>query len=91
MKITIRYITYRIKQKNTKHTTVYTMIKNKQKNIKEYDKRKRNKSSKLHVMYISSNNVRHPVTKTFTTLQYISPNYTSLHFTILFVTSLPPI
>jgi len=27
---------------------------------------------------MSSNNVRHPVTKTFTTLHYTSPNYTSL-------------
>jgi hypothetical protein len=48
---------------------------NNQKNMKEYDKRKSHKSSKRHVLYISSNNVRHPVTKTFTTLHYISPNY----------------
>jgi hypothetical protein len=32
--------------------------------MKEYDKRKSHKSSKLHVIYVSSNNVRHPVTKT---------------------------
>jgi hypothetical protein len=31
--------------------------------MKEYDKRKNNKISKLHVIYISSNNVRHLVTK----------------------------
>ena len=39
------------------------MIKN-QKNMKEYDKRKSHTSSKLRVIYISSNNVRHPLTKT---------------------------
>ena len=62
-----------------------------QKNMKEYDKRKSHKSKKLPVIYIFSNNVRHPVTKSFTTLHYTSPNYTSLHFTTLFDTSLPPI
>ena len=41
------------------------------------------------MMDISSINVRHPVTKTFTTLHYISPNYTSFHFTTLVDTSLP--
>jgi len=41
------------------------MIKKKdQKNMKEYDKRKSHISSKLHVIYIPYNNVRHPVTKT---------------------------
>ena len=30
-------------------------------------------------IYISSNNVRHPVTKTFTTLHYTSPNYGEGH------------
>jgi len=43
------------------------------------------------MIYISSNNVRHPVTKTFTPLHYTSPNYTSLHVTTLVDTSLPPI
>jgi len=33
------------------------------------------------MIYVSSNNVRHPVTKTFTTIHYTSPNYTELHFT----------
>ena len=66
------------------------MIKNNQKNMKEYDKRKNHKS-KLRVIYMSSNNVRHHVIKTFTTLHYTSPNYTSIHFTTLFDTSLPPI
>jgi hypothetical protein len=33
------------------------------------------------LQYISSNNVRRPVTKTFTTLHYTSPNYTSLCYT----------
>ena len=56
--------------------------------MKEYDKRKSHISSKFHMIYISSNIVRHPVTKTFTTLYYTSPNYTSLHFTTLVDTSL---
>ena len=42
------------------------MIKKNRKYMKEYDKRKSHISSKLHVIYISSNNVRHPVTKTYT-------------------------
>ena len=62
------------------------MIKQNQKNMKEYDKRKSHKSSKLRVIYISSNNNRHTVTKTITPLYYTSPNYTSLHFTTLFDT-----
>jgi len=57
--------------------------------MKECDKRKSHISSKLHMIYISSNNVRHPVTKTFTTLHYASPNYTSLHFPTLVDTPLP--
>jgi len=44
--------------------------------MKECDKRKSHISSKLLMIYISSNNVRHHVTKTFTTLHYTSPNYT---------------
>ena len=53
----------------------------------ECDKRKSHISSKLHVIYIciSSNNVRNPVTKTFTTLHLTilhstSLNLSSLHF-----------
>jgi len=46
--------------------------------MKECDKLKSHINGKLHVIYISSNNVRQPVTKTFTTLHYTSPNYTSL-------------
>ena len=37
---------------------------------KERDRRESHISSKLHMIYIYSNNVRHPVTKTFTTLHY---------------------
>ena len=60
------------------------MIKNKnQKNMKEYDKRKSHESSKLPVIYISSNNVRYPVTKAFTTLHPTKLNSTSLHFSTL--------
>ena len=66
------------------------MIKKRnQKNMKECDKRNSHKSSKLHMIYISSNNIRHPFTKTFTTLYYSSPDYASLHFTTLIDTSLP--
>ena len=65
------------------------MIKKwKQKNMNECDKRKSNISNKFHI-YIYSNNVKHPVTKTFTTFHYTSPNCTSLHFTTLVDTSLP--
>jgi len=63
------------------------MIKKKQKNMKECDKRKIYKCSKLHVIYISSNNVRHPVTKNFTALYYTSPIYTPLHYTFRHFTS----
>ena len=55
--------------------------------MKECNKRKSHISSKLHMIYISSNNVRHPVTKTFTPLNYISPNYTPLHCTCRHFTS----
>ena len=41
-----------------------------QKNMKECDKRKSHISSKIIVIYISSNNVRHPVTKNLTTLAF---------------------
>jgi hypothetical protein len=54
-----------------------------QKNMKDCDKRKSHISSKLHMTCLSSNNFRQPVTKTFTTLHYSSPNYTSLHLSIL--------
>ena len=57
--------------------------------MKECDKQNSHKSNKPHMIYISSNNVRRPVTKTFTPLHYTSPNYTSLHFTTLVDTSLP--
>ena len=56
------------------------MIKKNQKNIKEYDKRKIHTRSKLHVIYISSNNVRLTVTKTFATLRSTSLHFSTLHF-----------
>jgi len=37
------------------------MIKKNQKDMQECDKRKGQTSSKLHMIYISSNNFRHPV------------------------------
>ena len=54
------------------------------KNMTECDKRKSPISSKLHMIYISSDNVGHPVTKIFTIL-----HPTTLHFTTLVYTSLP--
>jgi len=51
--------------------------------MKECDKRKNHISSKLNMIYKFSNNVRHPVTKTFTTL-----HPATLHFTTLVDTSL---
>jgi len=56
--------------------------------MKECDKRKSLISSKLHMIFISYNKVRHLVNKIFTTLHYTSPNYTSLHFTTPVDTSL---
>jgi hypothetical protein len=38
----------------------------------ECDKLKNHINSKLHIIYISFNNFRHPVTKTFTSLHYTS-------------------
>ena len=57
----------------------------KPKNMKGYNKRK---ISKLHMIYISSDNVRHPVTKTFTTLNPTTLHFTTLHPTKLHFTTL---
>jgi len=46
------------------------MIRKEPKNMMECDKQKSHTNSELHVMYISSNVVRHPVTVIFTTLHY---------------------
>jgi len=46
----------------------------------ECDKRKSPISSKLHVIYISSNDGRHPVTTTFTTLHCTALHLSTLHF-----------
>jgi len=59
--------------------------------MKECDKRNSHISSELRMIYISYNNDKHPVTKTFTPLHYTSPNYTSLQFTTLVDASLLPI
>ena len=56
--------------------------------MKEYDKRNSPMSSKLRMNYISSNNDRHPASKTCTALHYTSPNYISIHFTTFVDTSL---
>jgi hypothetical protein len=52
-------------------------------NMKECDKWKSHIRSKLHMIYISTNNGKHPVTETFTSLHYTSPSYTSLYSTPL--------
>ena len=56
-----------------------------QKKMKECDKRKSHTSSKLHIIYIYSNNVRHPVIKTFTTLHPTTLYPTSPHLSTLHV------
>jgi len=56
------------------------------KNLNECDKRKSRTSSKLHMVCVSSNNVRHPVTKTFTTIHPTTLHSTSLHLWVHFAT-----
>ena len=86
------YITIRIhkhKNKNTQITKLnkstqniitYKMVKGwNQKNTKECDRRKSHISSKLHMIYTSSKNIIHPVTKTFTILHPTTLHSTSLH------------
>ena len=51
--------------------------------MKECDKQKSHISSKIHVNYIFSNNVRHPVAKTFTTLHPTALHFTPLHLSTL--------
>jgi hypothetical protein len=60
------------------------MINNNQNNMKECDKRMSHISSEFHMINVSSNNVRHPAIKTFTTL-----HPTTLHSTTRVDTSLP--
>jgi len=61
--------------------------------MKECDKRKSHIGSKLHLICISSNNVRHPVTKAYTPLHHTCRhfasshlNFTQLHFAPLHYT-----
>jgi hypothetical protein len=58
---------------------IYSVKKWNKKNMKESDKKIRI-SSQLHVIYIYSNNGRHPVTKTFTLTIYSSLHLSTLHF-----------
>jgi hypothetical protein len=57
--------------------------------MKECDKRNSHISSKLHMIYISPKNDRHPVNKTFTPLHYNCRHFTSFHlnFTQLYYTT----
>jgi len=87
--ITIRYINITIRihklQNSTKLYKTYNHIHNdkkkkNQENMKEYDKWKSH--IKLPVIYISSDNARHPVTKThYTPLHYTFRHFTSSHLT----------
>ena len=93
-----------IKQRHTKHTTVYTIIQNRTKGIwKKYDKRNSQTNSEHHLIYISSNNDTihgtpfyqdlHSTSIRFSTLHFpfkTSSNYTSLRFITLVDTSLFP-
>ena len=58
---------------------IYNDKKCNQKNVKECKKRNSLISSKLHMICISSNNERHPVPKTFTTLHSTSLSFTQVH------------
>jgi len=55
--------------------------------MEECDKRKSHISSRLHLIYISSNKVRYPVTKTFITLHPFALNSTSLNLSTLYFLS----
>ena len=64
----MRYL-YKIKQKHKKHTTTYTKIQNRTKRMqKKCDEQNSHIGGKPHMIYISSNNDRYPVTKTFNSL-----------------------
>ena len=56
------------------------MIQNRTKQVgKTCDKRNSHISSKPHMIYVSSNSDRHPVTKTVTPLHYICRHFTTSH------------
>ena len=83
------YILYKIMKKHTEHTSVGTMIQNKQR-IEKCDRRNKHKSNKCHMINIASNNDRDAVAKTFTPLKYTCQQFTSarlkliqIHFTNL--------
>ena len=81
---------YKIKLKDTQHTTIYTLIQNRTRDIwKKYDKRNSKTSRELRLIYIYiyiyiysnifSNNDRHLFTKTFSLLHYTCRHFTSSH------------
>jgi len=47
--------------------------------MKKCDKQSNHRSSQPHMIYISSNNDRHPVTNIFTPLHYTCRHFTSSH------------
>jgi len=69
-----QYVTYRIKQKYTKHTTIYRTIKKEPKDH-HYTVTLRYTSPHFTTLYHTSLH--------FATLHHTSPNYTSLHLSTL--------
>ena len=74
---------YKIKQKHTNHTTINTTIKMEPKHMKECDKWNGHIRSKICMIYIVSNNGRHPLTETSNTLHPTTLHSTSLHLSTL--------
>jgi hypothetical protein len=77
---------HNLQNKTEAHKTynhIYSDKKRSQKNMKECDNRNSHISSKISTIYISFNNDRHPVIKTFTTLDPTSLHSASLHSSTL--------
>jgi hypothetical protein len=83
----ITYIKIKVRtlQNKTEEYKTYSHIQNdeecNQKNMKECGKRKSHISSEFRMINISPNNVRRPVTISFTTLHLNTLHYTCRHFT----------
>ena len=84
IKIKIHNITIRIhnlqNQTESYKTFVYTMMQNRTKIMGgKNEKRNSHTSNELHLIDISSNNDRRPVTKNFTLLHYTCRHFSSFH------------
>ena len=75
-------------QEHKAYNYIYNDTKWNRKNMKECDKRKSHANSKFHMICISCNNDRQPVTRTFTALHHISPHFTQLQYLSVSITSL---